>query len=364
MMNRSVVKVMLGIFLVTGLMLWAIIYKTNQWGLSFITQKTAPNYSICSSVSNISQLECQALVDIYYYTNGLNRTNKTNRLETSNPCDWYGILCNIDQTYVQKIALHNNNLEGIIPYSIGNFSHVSQILLSNNKIQWNIPSSITNLGTLEILQLYENKLSWKVPDFLAQLNLITFHIWKNYFDRDASYHAKLSQVLQAWYDAIPNWKSNNYQADNIAPIISNLTSITDLSQPLPLWSQIKLSFSYSENSFSMKAGEGMKLSIAWPTPCNNIAITEWSNINSPNSIWNRSIKIKWNTEGAYQSCKLIIEDRGGGYWDSFQHNSSSATIPSFVIGPGMNGGNPNWNDNNEVRKEPAKEMMSNRSVKQ
>ena len=70
--------------------------------------------TFCSSVTDISQSECEALVALYNSTDGDNRNYNTNRLGSgdSSPetvCDRYGIL-SCGGGHVGWINLSSNNL--------------------------------------------------------------------------------------------------------------------------------------------------------------------------------------------------------------------------------------------------------------
>ncbi|MEI7563848.1 MAG: hypothetical protein WCJ39_09840 [bacterium] len=70
------------------------------------------------------------MVDLYNSTHGDDRNTTTNRLDTYNICDWYGVTCGsmIASTsvstelyspdyYVSRLQLQRNNLSGAIPES-------------------------------------------------------------------------------------------------------------------------------------------------------------------------------------------------------------------------------------------------------
>ena len=70
------------------------------------TTQTLEPTSMCT---DISQTECDALVNFYYSTNGDAWSNNNGWLQTGDVCGvWYGITC--DGSSVQKINLSSNNL--------------------------------------------------------------------------------------------------------------------------------------------------------------------------------------------------------------------------------------------------------------
>ena len=50
-------------------------------------------FTNCSAITGMPQSECQALVDLYDSTNGVNWTTKTGWKQTTTPCTWSGVTC-------------------------------------------------------------------------------------------------------------------------------------------------------------------------------------------------------------------------------------------------------------------------------
>jgi len=103
--------------------------------------------SICPAVTQIPQVECEALLHLYHSTNGEHwRTNEGwNR--TNTPCNWKGIVC--QNGHITQLVLSNNKLIGPIPKSIGNLSQLKNLSLGGNQLSCDeIPSSLRRSGTL------------------------------------------------------------------------------------------------------------------------------------------------------------------------------------------------------------------------
>ncbi len=66
----------------------------------------------------MTKSDCDALVDLYYATNGDNWTNKTNWLTSTDVGTWYGVTRVGGR--VTQINLSSNNLLGVLPSSINN----------------------------------------------------------------------------------------------------------------------------------------------------------------------------------------------------------------------------------------------------
>ncbi|MEN8219950.1 MAG: hypothetical protein ABFS56_27095, partial [Pseudomonadota bacterium] len=76
--------------------------------------------SDCTTVTDIPEKECKALVAFYNSTGGENWRYKWRGLETDNVCDWYGVTCS--GKHVSALYLFNNQLTGSIPSELGNLS--------------------------------------------------------------------------------------------------------------------------------------------------------------------------------------------------------------------------------------------------
>jgi len=68
-------------------------------------------FTSCSAMIDISEPECEALVDLYNSTNGDGWTNKNGWREVNSACNnnRYGVWCD-ENNHVRDINLENNNL--------------------------------------------------------------------------------------------------------------------------------------------------------------------------------------------------------------------------------------------------------------
>lgn len=137
---------------------------------------TNADESFCNSISDVTLGECVDLVRLYEATDGADWTNKTNWLVNIEVCSWYGVICDGNQRVV-KIELNSNNLIGEIPTSIGaGLPYVTDLVLYDNDLSGVIPDSLGNFSSLEILDLSENSFTGIEPlydacDTLQQLFL-------------------------------------------------------------------------------------------------------------------------------------------------------------------------------------------------
>jgi hypothetical protein len=159
----------------------------NNWNqpvyLDLSGNKIIVGSAICSNVADIPQSECNALVHLYYSTDGKNWKDNTGWNVTNAPCGWKGVSCS--DGHVTKIELIDNQLKGYIPESIGNLGNLTVLYLSSNQLSGPIPESIGNLGNLTRLYLDNNNLSGPIPKSLINLNnLEDLYVSKNKFSCD------------------------------------------------------------------------------------------------------------------------------------------------------------------------------------
>ncbi|KAL4347190.1 hypothetical protein GQ457_17G027230 [Hibiscus cannabinus] len=97
----------------------------------------------------------------------------TNFLESSNDLNFLTSLTNC--THLISLGLSQNNLTGVLPDSIGNFSaNLFQLRIGVNYISGTIPKEIGNLVGLQWLGLYENMLTGSIPDSIGKLSKLKY----------------------------------------------------------------------------------------------------------------------------------------------------------------------------------------------
>ncbi|KAJ6929433.1 hypothetical protein NC652_013346 [Populus alba x Populus x berolinensis] len=104
-----------------------------------------------------------------------------------NPCTWFHVTCNNDNSVI-RVELYGNNISGPIPSDLGNLTNLVSLdlylnsfsgpipdtlgkltklrflRLNNNSLSGSIPLSLTNITALQVLDLSNNRLSGPVPD--------------------------------------------------------------------------------------------------------------------------------------------------------------------------------------------------------
>jgi Leucine-rich repeat (LRR) protein len=122
----------------------------------------------CTAVSQVSQLECQALVALYNSTNGASWTTNTNWLQDDQPCFWHGVNC--VNGLLTELLLSDNNLSGTIPAELGNLANLRLLQLPQNQLNGAIPAQLGGLANLQHLLLNHNQLSGAIPAGLGNLS--------------------------------------------------------------------------------------------------------------------------------------------------------------------------------------------------
>jgi hypothetical protein len=109
----------------------------------------ANDYTPCDVVTDIPRVECEALVDFYYSTNGDGWTKgfsgdiPSNKpwLTGNQACNWRGLTCNASPKYVTAIRLSNHNLSGNLNSSLFALSGLTSLDVSVNNLEGILPES-------------------------------------------------------------------------------------------------------------------------------------------------------------------------------------------------------------------------------
>ena len=178
-----------------------------------------------TAISQVSQIEKDALMALYNSTNGALWTNNGNWLSSSTVSTWHGVtVSNIEgQDYVTSIDLSNNNLNGTLPTSVGDFSKLQHfIFVGNQDLSGEIPVEIGNLSELKDLQLWAcPSLAGILPSEIGNLtNLETLSIEDTQITGNIpSTYGNLTALRYFWL-------SNNKLSGTIPDIFSSMPLLT------------------------------------------------------------------------------------------------------------------------------------------
>ncbi|MEP0262863.1 hypothetical protein [Dokdonia sp.] len=169
-------------------------------------------FSFTIGATTLPSLEKQALIDLYYATNGDNWTESWDL--NASVEHWKGVT--IIDNKVVALKLTNNNLNGELPASIGNLVNLKVLNLHNNTIQGNIPTSIGNLGKLISLNISLNTLQGNVPEEISKIKSLEYlYIYSNDF----------TGFLPTEINTLPNLRSIRMYATSIETNTTNTFAV-------------------------------------------------------------------------------------------------------------------------------------------
>jgi hypothetical protein len=140
------------------------------------------------SSAGLPDAECNAWLNLFDHTQGARQWNfcNKNRLDPCACCfPPMGPMCDTkahtvvtcNANHIVKLALGGNNLNGLIPASLGNLSELETMYMQDNSLTGTIPESLGNLKMLTILQLGGNYLKGPIPESITALPLT--RLWLN-----------------------------------------------------------------------------------------------------------------------------------------------------------------------------------------
>ncbi|XP_027166043.1 MDIS1-interacting receptor like kinase 2-like [Coffea eugenioides] len=208
----------------------------------------------------------------------------TQAKNSSSPCTWAGVSCNIDGS-VNRLNLTNSNVSttlsdfpfsslpnleyvdlsmnelfGSIPPQIGNLSKLIYLDFSFNQLSQEIPPEIGLLRNLQVLHLNENQLSGPIPVELSHLVCLT-ELVLNTNNISGTISSSLANLRNLTYlslyenllsgsippeignlsNLVTAFLSSNLLTGSIPPVLGNLNKLetlflfqNDLSGPIPV----------------------------------------------------------------------------------------------------------------------------------
>lgn len=125
----------------------------------------------------ISPKEKSALVNLYNSTNG---EDWNVSWDLTAPVDtWKGV--EVDNGHVVGLTLFMNNLNGVLPESIGDLRHLSNLNLAFNQITGVLPKDIVKLEKLKVFRLEMNRIKGGIPTGVANFKeLEVFSMFNNF----------------------------------------------------------------------------------------------------------------------------------------------------------------------------------------
>lgn len=111
-------------------------------------------------------------------------------------------------THLKVLELSFNNLSGNLPETLGDIKTLEVLALNGNFIEGQIPSSYGNLSELKLLHLSSNKLSGEIPTTINNLqNLEVFNVFQNNLTGDLPIELSRSRIIREFIVAKNNFKN-------------------------------------------------------------------------------------------------------------------------------------------------------------
>ncbi|MEM7533721.1 MAG: clostripain-related cysteine peptidase [Chloroflexota bacterium] len=179
----------------------------------------AYEYTFCNDVTEIPELECEALVGLYNSTAGLQWLDAKDWLTSNTPCSWGYVTCAAG--HVTELVMPNNGLRGDMPAALGNLSQLTHLDLSGNQLSGNVPATLGNLSNLQTLTLQGNPLTGSLPESLQDVRLQDFHF------QATNLCTPISSAFELWLADIPNLTSTE------TPCLLHLTKDVSVDTAAP-----------------------------------------------------------------------------------------------------------------------------------
>lgn len=210
-------------------------------------------YNECIDITDVPQVECEALMDLYTYTAGASWTTKTNwaglwDATQATLCDWYGVTCTSGRVTNLCLAWSTpatqclnawsspwgNNLSWSLQITMGDLTELTGLFLGANKLSWPIPLQVNQLVKLSNLSLWENQFT-TLPNLTGLQQLQWLHLHNNQF----------TAALPTWIAQMPNlsWLTL-YQNQFTGPLPPSWTGARNLwylsisDNPTLAWSSL------------------------------------------------------------------------------------------------------------------------------
>ena len=162
------------------------------------------------------------LVTLYNATDGDNWTENENWLSDKPLGEWHGVATDADGR-VTWIELSSNNLEGTLPWELGNFDELERLYLHYNQLKGEIPSELGNLSNLYELILHGNRLEGDIPPEMGNSSNLS-ELWLSDNQLTGSIPTELSNLTELALLSL--W--GNQLDGGIPPELGNLSNLESL----------------------------------------------------------------------------------------------------------------------------------------
>ncbi|MEI6711104.1 MAG: hypothetical protein WCK88_02440 [bacterium] len=200
----------------------SLITWLNQYGVwgkdDWTTLNTSCPVSFCSTVTDVPETECEALMGIYENNGGVNWSNNTGWGTSTTVCggSWSGVTCS--NNHIVSLDLSSQNVTGTFGITRGNLGSLLSLNLSNNRI---VSFDGTNLNTLTSLSL-DNNLINSIQDITAMTNLGSLHTTNN-----CLVPSELDTSVSSW---LGQYSNDSWGTLNASCPVSFCSTVTDVPE--------------------------------------------------------------------------------------------------------------------------------------
>lgn len=178
-------------------------------------------YVECSAITEIPQIECEALKLFFSNSTGGHQHYQTQWFLNTTPCQWRGISCANGQ--VIKIELSHAFLNGPLVPELANLSALQVLALPMNSLTGSIPAEFGRLTQLTELVLWQNNLTGPIPAELIQLTQLK-RLELSYNQLTGPLPPELGRLTQLQVLKL----ANNSFTGSIPPEFGQLTQLQEL----------------------------------------------------------------------------------------------------------------------------------------